>query len=218
MTSNNTRAKLREGVAPQRRNGKACVAAVLAAAAALISEKGYDATTMAEIAARARASIGSLYRFFPNKESLAAALIHRYAALVDHTFNTFDSQIAEQPFETIADAFLDLPAQLHNESKAMVALLETRPDWSDKRGEFRELVLKRIAKTLRLWAPALPERKTWNMAVILLQNMKTMKALTAGRKPLASPGAVEELRHMNRLYLADRTGKKLSKLNPTINL
>lgn len=41
------------------------------AAAAVIAEKGYEGATMAEIAARSGTKIGSLYRFFPNKESLA---------------------------------------------------------------------------------------------------------------------------------------------------
>ena len=39
--------------APQRQRGKLRVASLTAAAAALFVEKGYDATTMTEIAARA---------------------------------------------------------------------------------------------------------------------------------------------------------------------
>jgi AcrR family transcriptional regulator len=49
--------------APQRRNGKLRVAAILKAGAAVISEKGYEMATMAEIAARSNTKIGSLYRF-----------------------------------------------------------------------------------------------------------------------------------------------------------
>jgi hypothetical protein len=60
---------------PQRRNGKLRVAAILKAGEAVIAEKGYEAATMAEIAARSNTKIGSLYRFFPNKEVLANALI-----------------------------------------------------------------------------------------------------------------------------------------------
>jgi glyoxylase-like metal-dependent hydrolase (beta-lactamase superfamily II) len=64
--------------APQRRNGKLRVAAILKAGAAVISEKGHEMATMAEIAARSNTKIGSLYRFFPNKEVLANALIAHY--------------------------------------------------------------------------------------------------------------------------------------------
>jgi len=63
--------KTRAVKVPQRSNGKLRVAAILEAAAAVIAEEGYEGATMAEIAARSGTKIGSLYRFFPNKESLA---------------------------------------------------------------------------------------------------------------------------------------------------
>ena len=47
---------------------------LMTAAADVIRERGFDAATMAEIAERAGAKIGSLYRFFPNKDALADAL------------------------------------------------------------------------------------------------------------------------------------------------
>jgi AcrR family transcriptional regulator len=54
-------------------------------AAAVIAEKGFEGATMAEIAARSDTKIGSLYRFFPNKESLADKIVvgarKRYSAL-----------------------------------------------------------------------------------------------------------------------------------------
>src|SRR5882672_3892273 len=63
---------------PRRRRGDIRVAALLESAAATFAEKGYEAATMTEIAARADAAIGSLYQFFPSKEALAAALLRRY--------------------------------------------------------------------------------------------------------------------------------------------
>src|SRR5262249_19964005 len=65
--------------APQRERGKRRVAALLKAAASSFAEKGYDAVTMTEVAARARAPIGSLYQFFPSKEALADALLDRFS-------------------------------------------------------------------------------------------------------------------------------------------
>src|SRR5271163_4784871 len=65
---------------PKRARGKLRVAALLDAGAALFAEKGYEATTMTEIAQRSGAAIGSLYQFFPSKEALAEALFDRYAA------------------------------------------------------------------------------------------------------------------------------------------
>ena len=64
---------------PKRARGKQRVAALLDAGAALFAEKGYDGTTMTEIAERAGAAIGSLYQFFPSKQALAEALFDRFA-------------------------------------------------------------------------------------------------------------------------------------------
>jgi AcrR family transcriptional regulator len=208
MPSNKANAKLRAAITPQRSHGKARVAAVLEAGAAVIAEKGFDAATMAEIAARAKAPIGSLYRFFPNKEILAVALVQRYAILIHEAFDAIDHQVNQVPLEVTADEILDFLSQLHGESKAMLALLEARSEWSAKRVEFRNVVLKRIANTLQLCAPTLSPRDARDMAVILLHNMKTLKAMQFGQNVATSPGAPDELRHMNRLYLVNRLRKK----------
>ena len=87
MDSNKSRPnRQRSLLEPQRARGKLRVASLMEAAAAVIAEKGFEAATMAEIAIRAGAQIGSLYRFFPNKEVLADALIQRYGELIDEAF------------------------------------------------------------------------------------------------------------------------------------
>src|SRR6202044_4237095 len=78
--SSNSSSRNREPLEPQRDVGRQRVAGLLQAAAAVFQERGFEAATMAEIAARADAKIGSLYRFFPNKDAVAEALMRRYAA------------------------------------------------------------------------------------------------------------------------------------------
>lgn len=178
------------------------------AAAAVIAERGYEAATMAEIAARAGAQIGSLYRFFPSKEILADALIHRYGELVDEAFGKIESQVGSLAVNDLADALVDLLVELHGESRAVVALLEAHSEWSAKRTEFREAALRRLARLLRLRSPRLRPAKAEDIAVILLHNMKTMKALTFEQGIATSPGATAELREMNRLYLASKLSER----------
>jgi len=204
MDSNNARPKTRRAIAPQRRPGKARVAAVLAAAAAVIAEKGYDAATMAEIAVLAHAPIGSLYRFFPNKEILADALIQRYVVLVNEAFDAIAQQAPLHSTDFLADAILDLGTRWHDETKAMVSLLEARSDWSARRRKFRELVLGRIAGILRQRSSTLSENAARDVAVILLHHLKIMKSLKSGRDVPNSPGAPDELRRLNRSYVAHR--------------
>jgi AcrR family transcriptional regulator len=179
---------------------------VLEAAAAVIAEQGYDAATMAGIAARAGAPIGSLYRFFPNKETLAEALVQRFVRLVNEAYDALDRQVATKSLDYLADALLDFKTSLEPESRAVVALLEGGSDWPAKRRRFRELTLRRIVRCLVLWAPALPLAEAGDVAVVLLHNMKTMKNLRLGRDVPVSAGAATELRRMNRVYLLDRLG------------
>ncbi len=54
------------------------VEAILTAAARILVKDGYDATTTNKIATKAGVSIGSLYQYFPSKESIVAALVERH--------------------------------------------------------------------------------------------------------------------------------------------
>ncbi len=61
------------------KKGRLRVAALLDAAQQVFAQDGFDAATMTEIAARAGASIGSLYQYFPTKEHVADAVLARHA-------------------------------------------------------------------------------------------------------------------------------------------
>ena len=205
MNSNKSRpVQKRSALKPQRRHGKLRVAALLEAGAAVIAEKGFQATTMAEIASKAGAPIGSLYRFFPNKEILADALIQRFGDLIAEAFGEINRRIKSCSTAALAEVLLSMMADFHGERLAIRALLEAHSDWSAKRGEFRGALRRHIAKTLRLRRPQLSPKVAGNMAVILLQNMKTAGVLDRELRGEALSGARAELCEMTRLYLADK--------------
>jgi AcrR family transcriptional regulator len=193
----------RTALEPQRRPGKLRVAALLRAGAEVIAERGFAAATMAEIAARAGAPIGSLYRFFPNKDALADALIRRYSELIDAAFEKITSRRESSTTDAFADALLTSLVELRGETQAaVVALLDARSDGSVRRSEFHEVYRRHIARTLQLRDPRLSTREAEDMAVVLLQNMKTMKSLS----PERDAGAIAELRAMTKLYLTSKLG------------
>jgi AcrR family transcriptional regulator len=203
--SADTRSNLdRPALAPQRSVGRERVAVLMAAAAKVIQERGFEAATMAEIAARADTKVGSLYRFFPNKEVLADALMQRYSALREVQCAENEARASVMPLDELADRLVNSIAEIHDETKALVALLDARSEWAGKRLEYREEALKRIAHTLQLRAPSLPDESARDIAVVLLNNMKTMVAMTFDQSAPSSPGAPDELRLMNRLYLAHK--------------
>ncbi|WP_171474431.1 TetR/AcrR family transcriptional regulator [Frigoriglobus tundricola] len=178
------------------------------AAAGVIAERGFESATMAEIAARAGAQIGSLYRFFPNKEALADALIYRYGEIVREAFEKIEARASALSVHDLADALLNVLFELHGESQTMVALLEARSEWSVKRNEFRRAAVQYIARILTLRAPHLRPDTVEDVAVVLLHTMKTLKALTIQQGVAINTGAPAELREMTRLYLASKFGEK----------
>jgi AcrR family transcriptional regulator len=60
---------------------------ILATALTLFSEKGYHNVSMHEIAAKAEFAIGTLYKFFQNKEDLYKTLVLEQCDLFDHALN-----------------------------------------------------------------------------------------------------------------------------------
>ncbi len=208
MSSNkSTETQERTALKPQRRAGQERVEALLQAAAEVIAEKGYDAATMAEVATRAGAQIGSLYRFFPNKDVLANALVDRFRARVADAFDSIESRVATLSSSAFADALLDVLLELRGETQPIVALLEARSEWSLRRLEFRRELRRRVAGALMLRSPKLRKNQAEDIAVVVLQNAKSMAALTSELGEGVRPGALIELRLMTRQYLAMKFGE-----------
>lgn len=59
---------------PKQSRGRETVRAILEAAAQVFAERGMEGTTTNQVAERAGVSIGTLYQYFPNKESLMVAM------------------------------------------------------------------------------------------------------------------------------------------------
>jgi AcrR family transcriptional regulator len=185
--------------APQRSNGKLRVAAILAAAEAVIAERGYEAATMAEIATRSGTKIGSLYRFFPNKESLADTMVASARENLDAVFEKFDASVNALSIRALADALLALLFEPVLTKPALMKLLDAGPDWAAKRDEFRSAVLRHIAKTLMIYSPNLPKKAATDIALVILLNVKA--ASTHQGLPSST---LAEFRDMARLYIESR--------------
>ncbi|MGH7293784.1 MAG: TetR/AcrR family transcriptional regulator [Polyangiaceae bacterium] len=63
--------------APSQRRGEDTVGVLLEATEIVLAERGFAATTTNHIAGAAGVSIGTLYHYFPSKEALIEAVVHR---------------------------------------------------------------------------------------------------------------------------------------------
>lgn len=202
MTSTSS-SRNRKPLVPQRDVGRQRVAELMEAAAAVIQERGFEAATMAEIAARADAKIGSLYRFFPSKEAVADALMEHHAEVMQAEYQAIHVSAANATPEELADILLDFLVKLYPRARAFTALLDSRTDWTEIRRRFRGQALAGVQTALTICAPDLDASAAGDIAAVMLNNMKTMVGMMMKDAP-TSPGAPDELRFMSRLYLAAR--------------
>jgi len=72
--------------APKQKRSREMVTRLLDATAATLAERGLDNTTTNHIAEKAGVSIGSLYQYFPDKESLIEALLERMGGEISRNF------------------------------------------------------------------------------------------------------------------------------------
>lgn len=80
---------------PKQRRSKELVEALLDATARVLVEDGWDQASTNRIAEVAGVSVGSLYQYFPNRESLAMALARRHA---DEVFELLQNAVVELAF------------------------------------------------------------------------------------------------------------------------
>lgn len=100
---------------PRQARSGATVEAILQAAAQVFERHGYAAGTTNRIAERAGVSIGSLYQYFPNKDAILLALVHRHladgtAALEPHLHRLGGGARFDEVLPGIVDAMVELHA------------------------------------------------------------------------------------------------------------
>jgi AcrR family transcriptional regulator len=189
---------------PKRQRGRQRVAELLNAAAAIFGEKGYEAATMTEIAARAGAPIGSLYQFFPSKEILADTLVQNYVALLESDLQELERRAKGIDTDTLVGALFTLLRGHPRERTVTLQLVEARMDEQTRLVTFRAMFRRRIAAVLRARSPALPAEAARDASVVVLQLMKAAGALTDEEGLLGRAGALRELHALTVKYLDQR--------------
>jgi AcrR family transcriptional regulator len=111
--------------------------AILQAAAQVLVAHGYESTTTEAIAHRAGVSIGTLYQYFPNKESIVGSLVNQH---VDEILATMESalvQYADASVEIALRAIIHASIEAHRINPALHKVLsEQVPRKKDLRHAF----------------------------------------------------------------------------------
>ena len=112
---------------------------ILDAAAALLESKGYEGVTTNALAKEARASVGTVYQYFPNKEAVLLALLARYrerlaAALLPALEHEGLETAVEALIRRFADFYVSEPgyAQLWLGTQLVGPLREAGAQWGEQ--------------------------------------------------------------------------------------
>jgi AcrR family transcriptional regulator len=97
--------------------------AILQAATQVLLASGFENMSTTRIAERAGVSVGSFYQYFPNKQALLAALVHRHvaevAARAERACRTAHGATIREMCGTIVDAFIDAKTERADLSRAL---------------------------------------------------------------------------------------------------
>lgn len=108
---------------PIQARSKATVNALVEATAQVLVARGYEGTTTDAIAERAGVSIGSLYQYFPNKESLVAALMRNHVDEIIGTVRVALSRNADASTETLLSSLVRAGIDAHRIDPALHKVL-----------------------------------------------------------------------------------------------
>jgi AcrR family transcriptional regulator len=193
---------------PQQRRSREMVERILAAGRTVVLRDGYDAASTNRIAAEAGVSPGSLYQYFPNKDSVLNAIVGRYS-----------DDVAERITAALADRFDETGPEM------VRATLEALLDALEENAELLRIVADELPRSENLArAEALEERVTGLISAYLaarppelrsdlapttaawilvraIENLSVRYVLD--RPPIARSAFVAELERLVEGYLVD---------------
>ncbi len=178
---------------------------ILDAATAVIAEVGYEAATTEAIAERAETSIGSVYRFFPNKLAMFQALIPRY---LDKTRALFDSLVTPeaftQPWQSLVERGIDLFADFQLKEPGFRAVwmsIKVTDQLLVEGDEVNQEFARRLELTLQFQAPSLDAAQRRVVAMVVVEIVSAMLVVATQRGPELAPQLVAETKKAVTRYL-----------------
>ncbi len=166
---------------PQQSRGQQRIDLVLDTAAELFAEVGYESATTNAIADRAGISIGSLYRYFPDKDAILRALANRYYEQV-HAFysEVFAGDLASMSLPALIDRLLDPLLALYTAYPIYCHLLlgaDVSADIAAASSAMEHEIIERTADIFRRVAPGLGAQRARLVATVCKAQVKALISL-----------------------------------------
>ncbi len=98
---------------PRQERSRETVEAVLGATALILKREGYDRVSTRRVAEVAGVSVGSLYQYFPNKESLVVALYERHLEDLISVFESRFEGLVRAPLPEAVRGLVEAAFEVH---------------------------------------------------------------------------------------------------------
>jgi AcrR family transcriptional regulator len=188
---------------PIQERGEQRVARLLEAAAAIFAEVGYDAATMRDIAARAGASIGSLYQFFPNKDVVARAIKTQYCQELKELWSNLVAVSVRTPTIRLIDQFLNVTIKAIEQHPAIIRLMDA-PRSANPAANIKESLREQLVELFLTRKPRMSPNKAHRYAEVTLQMIRGLLWLYSENEPSEREALVAEMKSALLNYLLPR--------------
>jgi AcrR family transcriptional regulator len=184
----------------RRQRGHQRVEVLLGAAAQVFAERGYDAATMTEIAARAESSIGSLYQFFPTKPEVAQGVIALQAGELQARLAAMAEASAGWDVDELSVRLVVALIEFRAAHPSFARLVDSPGAPAEQVQAVRQAMRVQLAQILAPHAAGLTKSRLAAVAVAVQQVMKAAVTLNTEAAP-GTRAALVELKEMLRVYL-----------------
>jgi AcrR family transcriptional regulator len=197
---------------PQQARSQQRVNLILDTAADLFAEVGYEPATTNSIAERAGISIGSLYRYFSDKDAILRALAKRHQEQVRGIFDdVFSGDLVYLPLDVLLDRLIDPFVELHTACPAYKQILlgsDVSADIAAANEELDQEIVRRMAEVLQLTAPGMDAERAHLVATVCKAQVKALLSLVGSSDDREFQSQVTaEVKRMLLGYLAPVLGE-----------
>lgn len=190
----------------QERSAKR-VEGILNAADALFAEIGYDDATMSKIAQRSGSSIGGLYRYYPDKQSVALALLYRYAAGAERHWAPLITESSELSVRDFAYRLVD-EMSAYVLARPVYMMLLGAPVRFARDAASRQWLRSQFVAAFRVRNPRLDKNRALMVANVTVQIVRGLVLQYVEGDPSTRKSAKAEFGRVLGNYLQDVLGSR----------
>lgn len=193
---------------PSQQRAKVTVEKILRAANDLMQEDGFSNISTGKIAERAGVNIASLYKYFPNRDTILLGLYEEAASQGAYKLNTLAMTIVHDDLDTAVPKIMKLLLAHYEQNSAI--LLRMVSEVPEIRRATRVVPFEiMIRSTIRLYLQHHPEfrAKDTSRHMFFLQNIVVGNLRTYVMDPPADVARKDFLAHLSRVVIAYLKGE-----------